>query len=142
MFENQILTKQQANLLWSTSWFCFVSSLYAFSQSHYGLAVLPGGCFITSINYWRSPDYSWRRYVDIVVVNYSIVYQTYYAYYHKAENFQTSFLFMQTGAFCFLLGVYFYEKKQYWLSTYCHALLHFFANIANIILYSGKISYV
>lgn len=142
MLENQILTKPQAKFLWRTSWFSVISSLYALYQKHYWLALFPGSVFITSINYWRCPDYSWRRYIDIFVVNYSVVHQTYFAYVHNAENFQTSFLFMQTGAFCFLLGVYFYEKKQYWLSTYFHALLHFFANIANIILYSGKISYV
>jgi hypothetical protein len=138
----EILSKPQANILWRTSWFCCVSAVYAFYQKHYCLVLLPSSCFITSINYWRCPDYSWRRYIDIVVVNYSIAHQNYYAYVHNAENFRISFLFMEIGTCCFLLGVYFYNKKQYWLSTYFHALLHFFANIANIILYSGKISYV
>jgi hypothetical protein len=139
MVKKNILKKSQSKILWRTSWFCLFSSCVAFYNSHYLLAILPCSCFLTSINYWRCPDYSWRRYTDIIVVNSAISYQMYYAYSCKAENFKIYFLLMIISIKCFLLGKYYYNKKKYWLSTYFHALLHFFANVANIILYSGKI---
>ena len=33
-----------------------------------------------------------------------------------------------------------YKKKLYWKSTYSHCMLHLIANIANIVLYSGRIA--
>jgi hypothetical protein len=37
------------------------------------------------------------------------------------------------------IGVYYYKKKDYWRSTYAHSGLHIIANMANFMLYSGKI---
>jgi hypothetical protein len=132
-------SKSHSNFLWRTSCISIFSSIYAVYQKHYILSLLPAGVFLTSINYWRHPDYSWRRYVDIVFSHFAIIYQIYYAFSHNAEHFDLSLVFMGAGAQFFLFGIYFYNKKQYWLSTYCHSGLHLFANISIIVLYSGKI---
>ena len=134
-----IISKEQSNVLWNTSWFCFLSAFYAFYREYYFLSLLPGGCFLTSINYWHLPDYSWRRYIDIIYVKCSVFLQTYHAYIKQAEHFEIYLVIMFMAIQFYIFGVYFYVKKHYWTSTFCHALLHLFANIANIILYSGKI---
>ena len=131
--------KDQSNLLWRTSCISIFSSIYAVYQKHYILSLLPAGVFLTSINYWRHPDYSWRRYADITFVNFAITYQTYYAFSHDAEHFVISMVIMGAAAQFYLIGIYFYVIEQYWLSTYCHSGLHLLANISIIILYSGKI---
>ena len=132
-------TKDHSKFLWKISFVSIFSSIYAVYQKHYILALLPAGVFLTSINYWRHPDYSWRRYVDILFVNFALIYQTYYAFSHTAEHLDISLVFMGAAAQFYLFGIYFYIMKQYWLSAYCHSGLHLFANIANIVLYSGKI---
>jgi hypothetical protein len=132
-------SKDQSNFLWRTSWISFISAIYAFYQSHYMLALVPAGVFLTSINYWYHPDYSWRRYVDIMFVIFAIIYQTRYAFSHNAEHLDISLVFMGAAAQFYLFGIYFYSMRRYWLSAYCHSGLHLFANIANIVLYSGKI---
>jgi hypothetical protein len=41
---------------------------------------------------------------------------------------------------CFYpLGIYLYNKKLYWESTYAHSMVHIISNISNLILYSGTI---
>ena len=131
--------KEQSNFLWRTSWISILSSIYAVYQKQYTLSLFPTGVLITSINYWHHPDYSWRRYVDIIFVIFAVTYQTRYAFSHNAEHFNTYLIFMGTALQFYLFGIYFYISKQYWLSTYCHSGLHLLANIANIVLYSGKI---
>jgi len=57
-----------------------ISCIYAIYKNHYDLALVPGGVFLTSINYWRCPDYSWRRYLDMIYVKLALIYQIYRAY--------------------------------------------------------------
>lgn len=133
-----IIPKVYANILWRTSWCCLFSSIYAFYMKHFMLSFVPGCVFLVSINYWYHPDYSWRRYLDMIVVHLAIIYQTYYTCSYQFENFKISLLIMCFAIKFYLFGLYFYKLKIYWLSTYCHAIFHVIANIANVVLYSGK----
>lgn len=54
-----ILYPNQSYFIWKVSWLSLISSIYAISQGYNDLAIVPGGVFLTSINYWRDPDYSW-----------------------------------------------------------------------------------
>jgi hypothetical protein len=101
------------------------------------MALAPGGVFLTSINYWRKPDYSWRRYVDMGYVGFAISYQLLRAL--KAEMGLYYYLFTFSALLCYPAGVHFYNKKMYWASVYAHCMLHVLANVANIYLYSGQI---
>lgn len=132
-------SKDHSKFLWKISFVSILSSVYAVYRKHYMLAPVPAGVFLTSINYWRHPDYSWRRYVDIIFVNFALIYQTYYAFSHTAEHLDIALVFMGAAAQFYLFGIYFYIMKRYWLSAYFHGGLHLFANISNIVLYSGKI---
>lgn len=50
-----ILTKEQYIFLWKISFLSLISCIYAIYKNHYDLALVPGGVFLTSINYWRYP---------------------------------------------------------------------------------------
>jgi hypothetical protein len=133
-----ILPKSQANLLFRTSWFSLISCIYAIKVGYYDWSICTGGVFIFSINYWRHPDYSWRRYVDITYVNAALFYQVFTIYYYRAQYRDYYSLCLLIAVLCYIQGILQYNKKNYVVSTYYHAGLHLFANVANIILYSGK----
>ena len=132
-----ILYPSQYNLIYNVSFLCAGSSIYAIYNGHYGLSICPGTVFLTSINYWNYPDYSWRRYLDMVCVKISLIYQIYRAY--RSQYMIQYYILVLIASSMYPLGIYYYNKKQYWHSTYAHCLLHIIANIANVILYSGRI---
>ena len=108
------------------------------SAGVYGMALVPGGVFITSINYWRNPRYdSWERKVDMVYVHTALAYQLFRAY--RAEYGTLHYITMTIAVACYLLSNRYTRTEHIWLSTYLHAMLHVIANISSILLYSGDI---
>ena len=132
-----ILYPEQYTVLYNVSFLCLGSCIYAVYNGHYVISLCPGGAFITSINYWRKPDYSWRRYVDMAYVKMSLIYQLYRAY--KSQYMVEYYALMILAISLYPIGVYYHKRKLFWYSTYAHCLLHIVSNIANVILYSGKI---
>jgi hypothetical protein len=132
-----ILERQQYIHIYRTSHLFLISSLYAVYRGYYTIAIAPCAVFLTSINYWRRPDYSWRLYLDLTVVRSAILYQTILAY--NAE-YAVIYYSLFTTAILYPLGVYYYSKKDYWKYTYIHMTCHILANIGNCILYSGKMT--
>jgi len=128
-----ILEPNQYKLIYRVSFLSFGSAVYAAYNGYYILSLCPGGVFLTSINYWRKPDYSWRRYVDMTYVNLALMYQIYVAYWSHCMIQYYSLVTLAISMY--ILGVYFYKRKLYWYSTYAHCGLHIIANIANIVLY-------
>ena len=130
-----ILTEEQYSNIYNTSFLSLGSSIYALHNRQFALALCSGSVFLTSINYWRKPDYSWRRYLDMGVVKSVLLYQLYTAY---GSPYMMQY-YSLTGAAVgvYGLGVYYYKKNLHWHSTYAHCLLHIVANIANVILYYG-----
>jgi len=129
------LSPNQYGLIYNVSFLSLFMSMYAAYRGHYDLAFVPGGVFITSINYWRKPDYSWRR--DLDMIKLALAYQLARAY--NAEN-ATLYYVVIFSSMCFYpLGIYYYNRDQYWHSVYAHSMLHVGANVANLILYSGVI---
>jgi hypothetical protein len=133
-----ILYPPQYKIIYNVSFLSLGSCMYAIYNGYYCLSICPGGVFLTSINYWRHPDYSWRRYLDMTYVKLSFIYQVYKAY--RSQYMVYYYLLMFIAISMYPLGIYYYKKKMYWNSTYVHCLLHIIANIANIVLYSGLIS--
>jgi len=132
-----ILKKEQYTLIYKFSYLSLISSIYATYNNHYHLAICPGSIFITSIYYWKNPDYSYRRYLDMVVVKTSIIYQYYMSY--NAQYMIIYNIILTLGILGYIIGIYYYHKKDYWKSTYADISLHILENIANIILYYGNI---
>ena len=139
MYNGCILPREQSSFLWYLSWGALISFLFAVYRGHYDLMIVPGGVFLTSINYWRRPDYSWRRYVDMAVVQTSVVYQTWHAYTYRAQYATPYFFFVICAVMMFPVGIYYHKNDTHWISTGCHAMVHVFGNTANIVLYSGYV---
>ena len=133
-----ILEEQQYSLIYRTSYLSLLSSLYAIYRCHYAVSLLPASIFLTSIHYWKKPDYSYRRYLDMAVVKSAIVCQHYVAY--NAQYANIYYGIFAVGLFAYPIGIYYYQKKDYWKSTYAHMALHLMANIGSMILYSGYIT--
>ena len=132
-----ILYPEQSYFIWKASWLSLISCLYAIYQNYIDLALVPGGVFITSLIYWRKPDYSWRRTLDMNYVRVALLYQILRSY--GAEYGMPHFLSMILAVSCFPLSWKYYNDNRLWESVYIHCLVHLFGNIGNIILYSGEI---
>jgi hypothetical protein len=132
------LPPSYANLLWYVSWLSLVSALYAYGRGYYDLAIVPGGVWVTSINYWRKPDYSWRRYVDIAYVHTALLYQILRA--HESEYRILYYRILAIGCLFFPVGVFFHKKSELRKSTWCHAMVHVLGNVSNFVLYSGYVA--
>ncbi len=130
-----ILIPDQYILIYKASWLSLASTLYALHMKHYTLWFVPGSIFLTSINYWRKPDYSWRRYLDIIVTKSMAVYQLSMAY---TSEYAVPYYLVAVLALSFYpIGIYYYKKNDHWKSTYSHIMLHLVCNVCNVILYSG-----
>jgi len=73
----------------------------------------------------------------MVAVKTSVVYQHYMAY--SAENAVPYYTLLTVAMLLYPIGIYYYKKGDHWTSTYMHILLHIFANVGNIYLYTGRI---
>jgi len=133
-----ILPREQYILIYRVSHILIITSLYAIYNKHYILFLDPVSIFFSSVLYWHKPDYSWRRYFDMVVVKSAILHQSILAYnsQYAIPYYCATFIALS----CYPLGIYYYSKKDYWRSTYAHIGLHIIMNSASIILYSGYIT--
>lgn len=132
-----ILSYEQSYFIWKASFLSLFSAIYALHNGYYDLALVPGGIFLTSINYWRKPDYSWRRHLDMGYVKCALTYQMIRAY--NAEYAKLYYATLFAGVCFYPLGIHFYRRKLFWHSTYAHSMIHVVANVSNVILYSGYI---
>lgn len=139
LYSGLVLPPDQSTFLWNLSWLSLFSGIYGIYQGHYDLVVVPIGVWITSINYWRSPDYGWRRYVDISFVHVSLSYHLFLSL--RAEYRFQYWACLGAAVAFYPLGQYLHSKKSRsrWPSTICHGMVHILGNVSNVILYSGKI---
>jgi hypothetical protein len=132
-----ILYPEQSYFIWKVSWVSLISCVYAIYQGYNDLAIVPGGVLITSLNFWRHPDYSWRRTLDMNYVRVALSYQLLRSY--NSEYVTEHLLLMIFAVSCFPISWKYYNNGEWWISVYIHSLVHIIANIGNVILYSGKI---
>jgi hypothetical protein len=135
-----VLKPEQYWILWRTSFLCLITCFYAIYKGFTDLAILPAAIFLTSINYWRHPDYSWRRYLDITVVFSSIFYLTYWATKHAVTTRYYYYACLFIGLCFFMTGIFYKKTNDLWWSTYSHALFHVFGNLSGMILFSGFVT--
>ena len=128
----------QYKWLYVTSCFPLVTSMYAFYRGYPILSFLQFSIYMSSINFWRMPDYSWRRYVDFAVVKSCILYQNIYLL-GGAENVGGFYVFFSFGVLAYALSFYFHGIGKVWLSVYVHALMHTLSAVGCIYLYTGAI---
>jgi hypothetical protein len=132
-----ILLPEQYNLLWKTSWLTLSSAVYLFHRAHYDLCLIATCVFLTSINYWRRPDYSWRRYADLGAVFVGTTYESIRA--RNAEHRVAFFTLNTIAVASFLVAIHLYNQKRWWASTLWHANIHLTANAALLIVASGRL---
>ena len=105
-----VLYPEQCIFLWNISWLSLVSSIYAIYNGHYDLAIVPGGVFLTSINYWRNPIFSsWKRKLDVNYICCALIYQSIRAYY--AEYALLYYCIMIFGIGFYPISYYYYNKQ-------------------------------
>lgn len=91
--------------------------------------------FITCINHWRYPILnSWRRYIDIIIVNCTLLFNLYLSYRSKTKNYY--FLFAICGTVSFIGSWYYYIHQKFVISTFFHILVHLYAFVGHSILFS------
>jgi len=129
-----ILEKQHYIWVYRSSHITLISFFYSLYQAQYGLAFIPGSIFITSLLYWKKPDYSYRRYLDMAVVKMSMVYQWSTAYSYRYGTYY--YMINVVAMLCYLMGIYLYKKKQNWNSARSHMIAHLLANISHVVLVS------
>lgn len=121
--------------IYRASYSSCISSIYAIYIGQYTIAIVPGSVFLTSIHYWSKPDYSYRRYLDMIAVKCALTYQMYIAYNTHYANIYYISVFLAVSSY--FIGIYYYHRQEYWKSTFAHIMLHLIANTGNMILYSG-----
>lgn len=131
----RILEKQKSKILCRMSFFTSLTAGYGFIRGHH-LAICPTTIFLTSILYWSDPvQYSFRQYLDIGAVSSSTLYSFY-----MAKDYDHAFYFYTLSGIAILwypIGYYYHFRGNQKGSLLSHIVLHFFANLANIVLYSG-----
>jgi hypothetical protein len=139
--EKYVMEEKYSSFIFRTSFISFFSSVYALYCGCYDLAAMPGGVFLTSVNYWRKPVYGWRRNLDMSYVGLAVSYQNYRAYHLLSSSSQlpallTYYTFACIGIGYYYLSVNLYKKKYIWSSTFAHCIMHTVANTANVFLYN------
>lgn len=130
-----------AHFIWYCAWLSIPSAIYAYTHpatTHF--AVVPAAVFTTSLLYWRDPIRdSWRRKLDIVVVSAGLSHHMYYALTSPINDPYTKRHYLTLiglSAISYIASNYYSrDPPRYWPATYTHALIHLFANIANLVLY-------
>ena len=105
-----VLHPEQYNLLFKTSFISLLSCIYSFYNGYYEFSVSSGWIFLTSINYWRKPNYSWRRDLDMISVKFALVHHVIRGY--NSEYYKYYCIFTFISIFCYKLSCYFHKKKN------------------------------
>ena len=120
-----ILEPEYASCIYRVSFISFLSSIYAIYCECYDLAAVPGGVFLTSVNYWRNPVYGWRRNLDMSYVACALIYQNYRAYHLLMSSSSSSssssqipgllayYTLMGIGMGCYWLSLHLYKKRTF-----------------------------
>ena len=131
----QILPTSHCKFLKAMSGLTFMSAMYGIYKKQYILGSSPLVVVITALNYWRKPDYGWRRNIDIaaVITGFALHYYT---------SFKTNQQRMYATNMCICGGLYglswyLYKKGYNWLSTISHGLIYVSLNTADSLLYKG-----
>jgi hypothetical protein len=133
----RVFKPEHSIILYRSSYLSAISTLYAFHRGYYHLTVGPGAVFLTSIHYWRDPDYSYRRYLDMVTVQCALWYQNIQLY--NAEYANVYYMIMLCAIAMFPISQYYHYRSDHLKSVYFHMMIHILGNTANIVVFSGNI---
>lgn len=132
-----IVLPEQYNFICKISLMMLLSAFNGLYHGHYDIFVLITIVQFTSILYWSKPQYNWKRNVDMIASNATVLYHCVRAY--GSENGILFYTFTSLGAFCYCLSWKYLYQNKYWHSTYLHSGVHIFFNMAMNTLYIGHI---
>jgi len=127
----------QAALIFYVSFLLGFSSFQALWMGLYFDMILFFCVFATSVNYWRKPDYSWRRYLDMTCASIGISLHMLRAY--GGQYALVYYGFISCGLCSYVSGMHFHKNGMLWHSTIAHATLHILAYIGGVYLYAGTL---
>lgn len=136
-YAGYICPPDQATACWYMSWIILITIGTALYYRYYDFAILTTLVLITSLLYWSSPTYSWRRNLDIIVVQIALWWHMYRAI--GAANMIPYFTLVGVGVLAFIGGWLFFNVGSTWAGTLSHMVLHIAFNAAHVILYMGEV---
>lgn len=108
--------------------------LYGIYRGKPEVALPVGITFLTSLNYWRKPRYTWRRTIDVHMSRFTVLYNIYYAaYLHGATIHYMYIPLMSSCIALYPIGIYNYSKHRYWHFVLAHMGVHLSAALATIL---------
>jgi hypothetical protein len=132
---------RQSRYIYGTSKLFGLSALYALYQGLTVFALLYTVVCFTSLNYWRKPQHSYRRIVDIWTVGLLLLYQNLFILFNsdtfRLHHVQLYYFFFLTGSTAYPVSYHVYRQKKFWLAIYLHMMLHLMANVASLCLFAG-----
>jgi len=120
------------SVLFKSSLFSCIPFITALYRKKYYYAIAPGMVMLTSLNYWYYPTNGMRKKLDMYTVRALLIYQSYLSFYSKYKHIYL--VSTTTGIMSYCIGIYYYTKGDLWKYTFCHACLHFLANVGNMAL--------
>ena len=131
-----------------SSFFFLIPSAYAFYNQLFFMSTVLFFLSLTSFNFWRKPNYSWRRIADRIYakIAFSICCVNGFRFYYFDPLINSSFI-------AFLSFVYFYYMSNKWCNdSFCieninpiwwkyHVLFHVLATYVQIIVVKSMIDY-
>ena len=129
-----IVPYECAELIYNLAPLSFISSIIALYNGHYDLWIVPFSVGCTTLLYWKKPTFGWRRNTDIAMSSIGLLYQLYRI--HVNNYHMPGYYICKTLAvLSYCTGHYYFARNRLWLSMYCHAGIHIFGNLGNILLY-------
>jgi hypothetical protein len=130
------IPREYARWLWWSSWMTGVSALSALLFNLYDLSMLAILVLGTSLNYWRHPDYGYRRYLDIASVQIALWWTAFRSVDATEPHRTVGLVFGVVLCIAFVASVYM-RQRDVVLSTILHVFVHFFGNLGSIIAFTG-----
>ena len=132
----ETVPRSESRIMFATSLLTTLSCAASAYSGLYDCLFTSSAILFCSMNYWRKPEYGWRRNVDIVNTIVCLSYQLYIC--HSIEiTLRAYYLFLTTlGVAGLVLG----QRLPGRAATLSHSSGHVFGNIANMFLYKGFVN--
>lgn len=119
-------------LLFSTSTFIF-PIFYAYKKKNLLLSTATSIALLGSLNHWRNPKPGYRRSIDLVTSNISLVTYFYYGYVNIIDLYPKIIGYTSLGLMTYLYKnsyTKFYLQDKLWIRY--HILFHFFTTMSKM----------
>jgi len=131
MNQELTLSPKYSRILVGVSQISLLTAIIIYFYGHPQLVIVPGAVYCSSVLYWIHPiKNSIRRKIDIGTVAIAFTWQKYIIISQNLHTYQY-WIFMGIAVLCYPLSNY-CRRYGEWADTTCHALIHIFANIANL----------